>query len=201
MRYIDISIKTKSIRYRNCFQISIAIFDNIVVSPKLINNLSLPSGEKPYVCTVAGCGKRFTEYSSLYKHHVVHTHSKPYICEHCGKNYRQTSTLAMHKRTAHGDVEDEMEDQNQFLAVHTGEYRDHIVLMGFNLVQWDPMPIPFVPLNMSKIPHQFHLIPLIPIDILYVIKWDSIVLIGFNGIPCGSHWIPLNMSQIPHQSH
>ena len=34
-RYIDISIKTKSIRYRNRFQINIAIFDNIVISPKL----------------------------------------------------------------------------------------------------------------------------------------------------------------------
>nr|KAG5687944.1 hypothetical protein BaRGS_021617 [Batillaria attramentaria]KAG5690672.1 hypothetical protein BaRGS_007643 [Batillaria attramentaria] len=61
------------------------------------------TGEKPYVCTVQGCGKRFTEYSSLYKHHVVHTHSKPYICNYCGKTYRQTSTLAMHKRTAHGE--------------------------------------------------------------------------------------------------
>lgn len=55
------------------------------------------------MCTVHGCGKRFTEYSSLYKHHVVHTHSKPYVCRYCGKTYRQTSTLAMHKRTAHGD--------------------------------------------------------------------------------------------------
>ena len=64
------------------------------------------AGEKPYVCTVQGCGKRFTEYSSLYKHHVVHTHSKPYTCSYCGKTYRQTSTLAMHKRTAHGEGED-----------------------------------------------------------------------------------------------
>ena len=64
------------------------------------------------MCTVAGCGKRFTEYSSLYKHHVVHTHSKPYVCNHCGKTYRQTSTLAMHKRTAHGeDVTAESEAQ------------------------------------------------------------------------------------------
>ena len=39
-RYIDISIKTKSIRYRNCFQIIIAIFDNIVISPKLNTNNS-----------------------------------------------------------------------------------------------------------------------------------------------------------------
>lgn len=62
-------------------------------------------GEKPYVCTVPGCGKRFTEYSSLYKHHVVHTHCKPYTCSACGKTYRQTSTLAMHKRSAHGELE------------------------------------------------------------------------------------------------
>ena len=64
------------------------------------------AGEKPYVCAVQGCGKRFTEYSSLYKHHVVHTHTKPYTCNYCGKTYRQTSTLAMHKRTAHGEGED-----------------------------------------------------------------------------------------------
>lgn len=52
-----------------------------------------------------GCGKRFTEYSSLYKHHVVHTHCKPYTCSSCGKTYRQTSTLAMHKRSTHGELE------------------------------------------------------------------------------------------------
>ena len=69
----------------------------------LLISYACVAGEKPYVCTVEDCGKRFTEYSSLYKHHVVHTHSKPYVCHHCGKNYRQTSTLAMHKRTAHGD--------------------------------------------------------------------------------------------------
>ena len=34
-RYIDISIKTKLIQYRNRFPNSIAIFDNILISPKL----------------------------------------------------------------------------------------------------------------------------------------------------------------------
>lgn len=63
-------------------------------------------GERPYVCQVEGCEKKFTEYSSLYKHHVVHTHNKPYTCTLCNKTYRQASTLALHKRTSHGDLSD-----------------------------------------------------------------------------------------------
>lgn len=77
-------------------------------------------GEKPYVCTVPGCDKRFTEYSSLYKHHVVHTHSKPYNCNHCGKTYKQISTLAMHKRTAHNDTEPIEEEQEAFFEPPPG---------------------------------------------------------------------------------
>lgn len=51
---------------------------------------------------------------SLYKHHVEHTHSKPYNCNHCGKTYKQISTLAMHKRTAHNDTEPIEEEQEAF---------------------------------------------------------------------------------------
>ncbi|NWQ90386.1 ZN143 protein, partial [Tyrannus savana] len=84
--------------------------------------------EKPYVCTVPGCDKRFTEYSSLYKHHVVHTHSKPYNCNHCGKTYKQISTLAMHKRTAHNDTEPIEEEQEAFFEPPPGQGED--VLKG-----------------------------------------------------------------------
>lgn len=80
------------------------------------------SGEKPYVCTVPGCEKRFTEYSSLYKHHVVHTPCKPYNCNHCGKTYKQISTLAMHKRTAHNDTEPIEEEQEAYFEPPTGQY-------------------------------------------------------------------------------
>ncbi|NXE28442.1 ZN143 protein, partial [Ardeotis kori] len=86
------------------------------------------TGEKPYVCTVPGCDKRFTEYSSLYKHHVVHTHSKPYNCNHCGKTYKQISTLAMHKRTAHNDTEPIEEEQEAFFEPSAGQGED--VLKG-----------------------------------------------------------------------
>lgn len=36
---------------------------------QILNNFR--SGEKPFACEEPGCGKRFTEYSSFYKHQVV----------------------------------------------------------------------------------------------------------------------------------
>lgn len=69
------------------------------------NHVRIHSGEKPYACSIENCDKRFTEYSSLYKHHLVHTQQKPFECNLCHKRYRQSSTLVMHKRTAHALVE------------------------------------------------------------------------------------------------
>lgn len=74
-------------------------------------------GKKPYACPVPGCGKCFTEYSSLYKHQVVHTHSRPYSCNICGKAYSQRSTLGTHKCSGHRELEatEESEEVQQQL--------------------------------------------------------------------------------------
>ncbi|RZF38047.1 hypothetical protein LSTR_LSTR006446 [Laodelphax striatellus] len=60
---------------------------------------------RPFVCEFKGCNRRFTEYSSLCKHHS--SHSKSNECEICGKVFTRVATLAIHKQTAHNLFEAE----------------------------------------------------------------------------------------------
>lgn len=55
-------------------------------------------GERPYTCSVEGCGRTFTEHSSLRKHKLIHTGEKPYACEICGKTFSQSGSRNAHQK-------------------------------------------------------------------------------------------------------
>ena len=59
------------------------------------------SGEKPYVCTFAGCGKAYSNSSDRFKHVRTHQEEKPYKCKlpGCRKQYTDPSSLRKHVRT------------------------------------------------------------------------------------------------------
>nr|XP_045604904.1 zinc finger protein GLIS2-like [Procambarus clarkii] len=60
--------------------------------------LSSNTGEKPYMCTVPGCGKAYSNSSDRFKHTRTHFVDKPYECRHpgCGKRYTDPSSLRKH---------------------------------------------------------------------------------------------------------
>ncbi|TNN00118.1 hypothetical protein fugu_011364 [Takifugu bimaculatus] len=120
------------------------------------NHMRIHTGEKPYVCTVPGCQKRFTEYSSLYKHHVVHTPCKPYNCNHCGKTYKQISTLAMHKRTAHNDTEPIEEEQEAYFEPPADAIDDPNVGYSAAVLEADDSGSEQVPVDSSDLVGQQH---------------------------------------------
>ncbi|KAK2953919.1 putative Zinc finger protein ZFP2 [Blattamonas nauphoetae] len=63
------------------------------------------TGEKPYKCPFLGCGKAFSQLTSLKQHERIHTGEKPFKCPFlgCGKAFTESSTLKTHKRIHSGE--------------------------------------------------------------------------------------------------
>uniref|UniRef100_A0A3B4T7W8 Zinc finger protein 143b n=1 Tax=Seriola dumerili TaxID=41447 RepID=A0A3B4T7W8_SERDU len=120
------------------------------------------TGERPYYCSEPTCGRSFATFSEtynflhLYKHHVVHTPCKPYNCNHCGKTYKQISTLAMHKRTAHNDTEPIEEEQEAYFEPPTDAIDDPNVNYTTAVVEADDSGSEQVPVESSDMVGQQH---------------------------------------------
>ena len=61
------------------------------------------AGERPYVCPVEGCNKRYSNSSDRFKHTRTHLEEKPYFCKvpRCNKRYTDPSSLRKHVKS-HG---------------------------------------------------------------------------------------------------
>ena len=54
------------------------------------------AGEKPFVCQVPGCTKRFARCDELTRHTRKHDGRKPFACSLCDKRFARSDHLALH---------------------------------------------------------------------------------------------------------
>lgn len=83
-------------------------------------------GERPFICSIEGCGKAFVRREHMQNHLCSHFNLRRYACtfESCGKHFITSSQLSRHVITQHQSQNYQCESCGQFFK-RVSELREH----------------------------------------------------------------------------